>query len=327
MMEAIILAKHGVEIANIEKPSITENQVLIEVYSSSVNRSDLLETQGQSFGHTSGKQKILGATCSGKIVEIGNRTSDFSIGDKVVAQGSGGWAQFCAADRRRVLPIPSPEMSLLQAGTYNSAVLTMHDAIVTHGQFEKGQDILIQGASSGVGLMGIQIARFLGAKTVFGSSRYKSKFATLEKYRADVCIDISLDDWQAQILNATEQQGVDLVIDQLSGTFASANLNITKVGGRIINVGRLNGEQSEFDFNKHAERRITYIGTTGRTRNIQEHEQVAKSAYHDLWNAISDNYLQMPIDCVFDFKDVKKALQRMAKNQHIGRIMLEFKQE
>jgi len=128
-------------------------------------------------------------------------------------------------------------------------------------------------------------------------------------------------------LNATEQQGVDLVIDQLSGIFASANLNITKVGGRIINVGRLSGQQSKFDFNKHAERRITYIGTTGRTRNIHEHEQVAQSAYHDLWNAISTNDLQMPIDCVFGFKDVDKALQRMAENQHLGRIMLEFKQE
>ena len=245
----------------------------------------------------------------------------------MVAQGSGGWAQFCAADYRRVLPIPSPEMSLLQAGTYNSAVLTMHDAIVTHGQFKKGQTIFIQGASSGVGLMGLQIARYLGAKTIFGSSRDKSKFPIFEKYHADICIDISQDDWQNQILNATEQQGVDLVIDQLSGIFASANLNITKVGGRIINVGRLSGQQSQFDFNKHAERRITYIGTTGRTRNIHEHEQVAQSAYHDLWNAISTNDLQMPIDCVFGFKHVDKALQRMAENQHLGRIMLEFKQE
>ena len=148
-MEAIILGTHGVELATVERPMITENQVLIEVYSSSINRSDLLETRGQSFGHLSGEQKILGATCSGKIVEIGNMTSGFSVGDKVVAQGSGGWAQFCAVDYRRVLPIPSHEMSLLQAGTYNSAVLTMHDAIVTHGQFKKGQNILIQGASSG----------------------------------------------------------------------------------------------------------------------------------------------------------------------------------
>lgn len=327
MMEAIILGAHGVELALIEMPIITENQVLIEVYSSSVNRSDLLETHGQSFGHLSGKQKILGATCSGKIVEIGSNISGFSVGDKVVAQGSGGWAQFCAADYRRVLPIPSPEMSLLQAGTYNSAVLTMHDAIVTHGQFKKGQTIFIQGASSGVGLMGLQIAKYLGAKTIFGSSRDKSKFPIFEKYHADICIDISQDDWQNQILNATEQQGVDLVIDQLSGIFASANLNITKVGGRIINVGRLSGQQSQFDFNKHAERRITYIGTTGRTRDIHEHEQVAQSAYHDLWNAISTNDLQMPIDCVFGFKDVDKALQRMAENQHLGRIMLEFKQE
>ena len=326
MMQAIILGKEGVENATIEKPIITKNDVLIEVYSSSVNRSDLLETQGQSFGHLSGKKKILGATCCGKIVEIGDNASGFSVGDKVVAQGSGGWAQFCAADYRRVLPIPSPEMSLLQSGAYNSAVLTMHDAIVTNGQIKKGQNILIQGASSGVGLMGLQIAKYLGANKVFGSSRDRTKFPTLKKYHADICIDISDDKWQEHILQATENKGVDLLIDQLSGAFASANLNITKIGGKIINVGRLSGQQSEFDFNKHAERRITYIGTTGRTRNIEEHEKVAKSAYNDLWGAIASNDLRMPIDCIFDFKDVSKALWRMEQNQHVGRIMLEFKQ-
>ncbi len=326
-MKAIILGPNGVETANVKKPSINENQVLIEVYSSSINRSDLLETQGQSFGHLLGGEKVLGATCCGKIVEIGRDVSGFSIGDKVVAQGAGGWAEFNVADYRRVLPIPSDEMNFVQAGAYNSAVLTMHDAIVTNGLFKKGQTIFIQGASSGVGLMGLQIAKFLGAKTIFGSTRNNRKFTLLKQYHADICIDISNINWQNLILDATEQQGVDLVIDQLSGPFASANLSITKIGGRIINVGRLAGQLAEFDFNKHAERRITFIGTTGRTRNIKEHQKVAKSAFNDLWGAIASNHLQMPVDSKFHFEDVKKALLRMDKNEHLGRIMLIFKQE
>ena len=88
-MKAIVLGLNGVEIADVEKPTINETQVLIQVYSSTINRSDLLETQGQSFGHVSGTQKILGATCCGKIVEIGEGVSGFSVGDKVVAQGAG----------------------------------------------------------------------------------------------------------------------------------------------------------------------------------------------------------------------------------------------
>ena len=326
-MKAVILGSEGAETIDVEKPTINENQVLIEVYSSSINRSDLLETQGQSFGHLSSNLKVLGATCCGKIVEVGKDVIGFSIGDKVVAQGAGGWAEFNAADYRRVLPIPSNEMSFVQAGSYNSAVLTMHDAIVTNGLFKKGQTILIQGASSGVGLMGLQIAKFLGAKTIFGSTRDKRKFSILKQYHADICVNISNENWQDTILNATGQQGVDLVIDQLSGPFGNANLSITKIGGRIINVGRLSGQLGKFDFNKHAERRITFIGTTGRTRNIQEHQKVANSAFNDLWGAIASNHLKMPIDSQFHFEDVNKALLRMEKNEHIGRIMLVFKQE
>ena len=324
-MKAITLGVEGAVISEVQKPILNENQVLIEVYASSVNRSDLLETQGQSFGHLSGKQKVLGATCCGKIVKIGKNVTGFSIGDKVVAQGAGGWAEFSAADYRRVLPVPTGEMSLVQAGTYNSAVLTMHDAIVTNGLFKQGQTIFIQGATSGVGLMGLQIAKFLGAKTIFASTRDKGKFAILKKYHADFCVDISSADWRDLILNATGQHGVDLVIDQLSGPFANANLSIAKVGGRIINVGRLAGQLGEFDFNKHAERRITFIGTTGRTRNIHEHQDVATSAYNDLWSAIASNHLQMPIDSEFHFEDVDKALIKMSKNEHVGRIMLIFK--
>ena len=323
-MRAVILGNNGVEIADVEKPTINENQVLIEVFSSSVNRSDLLETEGQSFGHLSGKQKVLGATCCGKIIALGKSVTGFSIGDKVVAQGSGGWAEFNAADFRRILPIPSDEMTFVQAGAYNSAVLTMHDAIVTNGLFKKGQTIFIQGASSGVGLMGLQIARFLGAKKIFGSTRDNRKFNVLKQYHADICVDISKNNWKDSILNATEQHGVDLVIDQLSGPFASENLLVTKIGGRIINVGRLSSQSGDFDFNKHAERRITFIGTTGRTRNIKEHQKVTKSAFNDLWGAIASNHLQMPVDSQFHFEDVDKALVRMAQNKHLGRIMLVF---
>ena len=87
-----------------------------------------------------------------------------------MAQGAAGWAEYATADWRRVLPIPSESIDYIHAATLMSSVLTMHNAIVTDDKFAAGQTILIQGASSSVGLMGLQIAKHLGAKLVIGTS-------------------------------------------------------------------------------------------------------------------------------------------------------------
>ncbi|GIS16014.1 MAG: hypothetical protein CM15mP117_14460 [Alphaproteobacteria bacterium] len=110
-MKAIVLGLNGVEIADVEKPTINETQVLIEVYSSTINQIRPFRNTGAIFWSCVRNTKILGATCCGKIVKIGGGVSGFSIGDKVVAQGAGGWAEYNVADYRRVLPIPSNDMT------------------------------------------------------------------------------------------------------------------------------------------------------------------------------------------------------------------------
>jgi NADPH2:quinone reductase len=96
----------------------------------------------------------------------------------------------------------------------------------------------------------------------------------------------------------------------------------TKVHGRIINVGRLGGEVAEFDFNMHAERRLTYIGTTGRTRSLEEHAEVFRRARADMWDALDAGKFKMPIDSTFDISEAPAALERAKANLHFGRIML-----
>src|SRR4029434_8675993 len=130
--------------------------------------------------------------------------------------------------------------------------------------------VLIQGASSGVGLMAMQIAKLKGAKLVMGTSTDAGRRARLKEYGAALALDTTDASWVDQVLEATDGAGVDLIVDQVSGKLANDNLRATKYEGRIVNVGRLGGMKGEFDFDLHALRRIDYIGVTFRTRTPDE---------------------------------------------------------
>jgi NADPH2:quinone reductase len=150
----------------------------------------------------------------------------------------------------------------------------MHNAVVTNGTLQPGQSVLIQGASSGVGLMALQIAKLKGAKLVIGSSTDAGRRSRLKEFGADLAVDSSDPGWVDQVLQATGGEGVDLIVDQVSGKVANQNLAATKIKGRIVNVGRLGGARAEFNFDLHAARRINYIGVTFRTRSLDEIREI-----------------------------------------------------
>ena len=95
-MKAVILSKsgNGVEISDVSKPSPGPQQILVKVKSCGLNRSDLLETQGQSFGHTGGDTKVIGGEFAGIIEELGSEVSGLSIGQAVMCRGGSGWAEY-----------------------------------------------------------------------------------------------------------------------------------------------------------------------------------------------------------------------------------------
>jgi NADPH2:quinone reductase len=143
-------------------------------------------------------------------------------------------------------------MSWEQAATLPVALQTMHNAVVTAGRLKAGESVLIQGASSGVGLMGLQIAKLKGARLVMGSSTNAKRRERLKEFGADLAIDTTEPEWSEKVLAATDKKGVDLIVDQVSASVANQNLKAAAVLGRIVNVGRLGGFKGEFDFDLHA---------------------------------------------------------------------------
>jgi NADPH2:quinone reductase len=210
-----------------------------------------------------------------------------------------------------------------QAATLPVALQTMHDAVVTNGGLKAGESILIQGASSGVGLMGMQIAKLMGAKLVLGSSTNAARRAKLAEFACDLAIDTSDPSWPDKVLEATGGKGVEVIVDQVSASVANGNLRACAILGRIVNVGRLGGAKGEFDFDLHALRRISYIGVTFRTRSLEEVREINRRMRADLWSAVEAGKLRLPIDRTFPLAEAPTALAHMKANAHFGKIVLE----
>ena len=323
-MRAVTVADTGVQILDVDMPKPKINDVLVKVHACGLNRADLVVADGGAHGAAGGAGTIVGMEFSGEVVECGDNVKNFSIGDRVMCSGSSTWAEFAIADYGRVIKIPDNNMDFTTASTLPVALATMHNAIVTIGEFVEGQTVLIQGASSGVGLMGLQIAKHLGAQIVIGTSTKSEKFNKLKSLGAEIVVNSKDNDWVDQVLAATNNDGVDLIIDQLSGYTVNQNMQATKIKGKIVNVGRLAGGTTDFNCDLHALRRINYQGVTFRTRSVEEIRNVYLDMWKDLGDLVTTGKLSLPIEKVFDFNDVAQALSSMRDNEHFGKLILKL---
>src|SRR4029434_5817611 len=141
----------------------------------------------------------------------------------------------------------------------------------------------------------------------------------LKEFGAGLAVDSKDPGWVDQVLQATGGEGVDLIVDQVSGPIANQNLKATKVKGRIVNVGRLGGTHGDFNFDLHAARRINYICRNFRTRSIEEIREIFDEVRKDIWGAVESRKLQLPIDEVYKFAEIGTAFAHMEANTHLDR--------
>ena len=321
-MKAYILTDQGPAMRDAPKVQPRQGQISVKVMANGLNRVDLSMSTGAMHGARGGVGTILGSEWSGVVEAVGPGVTEFAEGDRVMGASASAFAEYVCVHAAHVLPIPDASMTFEQAACLPVALRTMHDAIVTEGKLAAGQAVLIQGASSGVGLLGLQIAKVMGAGQVIGSSTNAERRGQLTEYGADLAIDSADLGWVDQVLEYTRGQGVDLIVDQVSGNLVNANMRAARIQGRIVNVGRLGGTRTEFNADLHALRRISYVGVTFRTRTLDEIAEINRRSREDLWDALNAGKLKLPIDSSYPFAEVEAALGKMARNQHFGKIVL-----
>jgi NADPH2:quinone reductase len=320
-MRAAIQGSAGLEFADVDPPRIHPHEILVRVRACALNLFDPRMAAGRPSKLGDRPGAVLGSQWAGDIEAVGAEVAHFRPGERVMCSGRGAFGQFAKTDWGRALPMPDG-MSYGEAAALSVALPTMHDALFTHGQLQKGQSILVQGASSGVGLVALQLAKLAGASLIIGTSTSTQRRERLGQFGAFLALNSHSGDWVDAVLSATQGEGVDLVVDQVAGPTAIDNLKATRILGRIVNVGRLGGMTGGFDFDLHALRRITYVGVTFRNRTPDEVREVSRRLVADpLWAQIAAGQVRMPIAREFAFQDLKAAIQAVAED-HFGRILI-----
>src|SRR5262249_62158390 len=168
-MKAAVATENGLALRDIPQPRAKLNEVLVKVRAAALNRADLATARGIPHGSHGGIGAAVGLEWAGEVLETGAEVKDYKPGDRVMCSGTGGYAEYAVSDWGRVSPMPSG-MSFEQAATLPVSLMTLHNALVTAGRLHPGESVMIQGASSGVGLMGLRSAKLMGAKVGIGST-------------------------------------------------------------------------------------------------------------------------------------------------------------
>lgn len=323
-MQAIVVGSQGPVLAQRPVPQPGPSEVLVRIHSAALNRADLHVAAGHRHGRSGGEGSIIGIEWAGEVVEVGTEVpaGHFRSGDAVMCSGTGGYAQYAVTDWGRVYKLPAGWEDFSRAATLPVALQTAHEALTASGAMRQGQEVLVHGASSGVGLMTLQVAKLLGAKQVIGTSTNAARREELSKFGAHHAVDASVNDWSEQVLEHTHGQGVDLVIDFVAGATVAQTMRATRIGGRIVNVGRMGGFTGEFDFDLHSLRRLHYVGATFRTRSVHEVREIAQSMQRGVWQAVADGRLSLPLARVFPLQQAVQALDYLRSNAHFGKVVL-----
>ncbi|WP_138483978.1 NADP-dependent oxidoreductase [Dyadobacter bucti] len=224
--------KEGLLLAEVPKPSVKDNEVLVEVHASGLNLLDSKIKSGEfkmilpyQFPLT------LGHDAAGKVVQVGKNVKHFKVGDPVYARPAdfhiGTFAQYIAINENDVALKPK-NISMEEAASIPLVALTVWQALVEIGNVQKGQKVFIQAGSGGVGTIAIQLAKYLGA-TVATTASEKS-FDTLKSLGADVLINYKKQDFENVL------QDYDLVLNSQDTATLKKSLNVLKPGGKLISI-------------------------------------------------------------------------------------------
>jgi len=319
-MKAGVASPNGVVIQDVPEPKPKPTDILVKVRAIALNRADLGAAKGDtSHGATTGRP--IGSEFSGEVIALGAEVREFKAGDRVMCHSPGSHSEVAVSDYGRAMRIPDG-MTYEVAATLPIGLNTLHNALVTAGRLKAGESVMVQGASSGVGIIGLQVAKLMGAKFVLGTSTNAERRARLKEFGADLAVDTKDPAWPDEVNKATDGKGVNLTVDMLSGATVNGTMACTALLGRIVNIGRLAGMKAEFDFDLHARKRIDYIGVTFRTRTIEEVRDILVKMRTDLWDAVKAGRIRVPIDKSYPLAEVRAAHEHMRANKHFGKILL-----
>jgi putative PIG3 family NAD(P)H quinone oxidoreductase len=298
-------------------PQAGPGQIRIRVRAAGVNRPDLFQRLG-FYPAPPGASDVLGLEVAGEVDQVGEGVARWTVGDRVCALlGGGGYAEFAVVDARHALPIPEG-LDFLQAAALPETVFTVFTNVFEGGALKAGETLLIHGATSGIGVTAIQMAKAAGAR-VIATSRGPEKTAATKALGADISLDAKTDDLAAAL---AEAGGVDVVLDMVGADYAALNLKALKPFGRWVVIATLSGAKAEVNLSELMMKRIVLTGSTLRSRPADEKARLAAAVEATVWPWVASGAVRPPLEATFPLEQADQAHLRLEAGHHIGKVVL-----
>lgn len=323
-MRAILVEDPGknstLVLGEYETPRPNEDELLVRVHATALNRADLLQRSG-SYPVPAGASPILGLEVAGVVEQVGSSCERFTAGDRVFGLlPGGGYAEFATIPQDMALVIP-PDMSFEEAAAIPEVFLTAYQALKWLGNLERGEKVLLHAGASGVGTAAIQLAREIGAQVFITASQ--PKHALCQSLGASLTIDYKSEDFAERIQEYTNGKGVDVIVDFLGASYLSRNIEALGLDGRLIMLALMGGARVDsFNLAKMFRKRIHIKASTLRSRSSSYKVALTKAFWTQFGSLIQEGSVKPIIDSVFNWSEASKAHNRMAANKNSGKIIL-----
>jgi NADPH2:quinone reductase len=321
-MKAIRIHKFGdsedvLQYEDVPDPEPQAGEVLIKVEAASLNRADLSLRKGAYRISPDQLPVIPGREFAGTIEKLGTGVNEYKVGQRVLGYPSlGGYAEKAVARTSEVRPVPDG-VTAAQAAAAPTVFLTAWFGLLTDGALKSGEWLLVQGGSSGVGVAALQIAKHLGAK-VIATTGSEEKARRLRKLGADVTIDVSENDFLAEVMRVTGNRGVDVVLEMIGGDVYQKSLQALAPGGRLVSIGGAFGAIPDTPPNLAEGRKATRFSITNYLKAKPEDFR----KLDDILQLIADKKFQVPIDKSFPLAQTREAQRYLQGREHFGKVML-----
>lgn len=298
-------------------------ELLIRVSASGVNRPDVLQRTG-NYPVPPGASDIPGLEVAG-VIEQGDALelarAGFKLGDRVCALvAGGGYAEFCVAPVGQCLPVPKG-LSDVEAASLPETFFTVWSNVFDRAGLQKGETLLIQGGSSGIGVTAIQLAKARGAKVIVTAGS-DEKCAACLALGADHAINYKTHDFQDEVKRLTDGQGVNVILDMVAGSYVAKEIQCLSEDGRLVIIAVQGGVKSEINAGLVLRRRLTITGSTLRARSIAFKQAIAQACLANVWPLIERGLIKPVVHSTFAAEDAASAHALMESNQHVGKIVL-----
>ena len=302
-------------------PEYGPEEVLVEVHAAAVNRADLSQAQG-NYPPPPGASDVLGLEMAGEIVAVGDGVEGWQMGDRVCALlAGGGYAEKAVAHGDMLLRLPNG-WSFEEGAAVPEVWYTAFVNLFLEGELQDGETVLLHAGGSGVGTAAIQLAREGGAE-VFITAGTPEKLERGRELGASLAVNYKEEDFTGPVLEATEGEGVALILDPVGANYFGRNLRLLKNNGRLVQIGLLSGAKTEINLGLVLGKCLRIIGSRLRPRPLSEKIEITRRFKEEVWPLLVSGTVEPIIDTVFPLERAGDAHDYVRQNRNIGKVILQ----